>query len=116
MWYFGVYQPGSNLKRAPVPGICGLWYGFTDQAIQNVFWAVYTLDQDVQWNTLPVFATNHPELGIPFMDTFLNALPAVIEETRNPDGYPNCKSDLSALTHILFDICIFDVMVNGVRQ
>lgn len=82
LWYFGVYQAGSALGRAPVPGLFGLWYGHHDLPRQGFFWAVYTLDQNVQKHILPVVCVNHPELALPFMDTFLNALPVTIEETR----------------------------------
>ena len=81
-WYFGLYQAGSALGRAPVPGLFGLWYGHHDLPTQGFFWAVYTLDQNVQKHTLPVFCVNHPELAVPFMDTFLNALPVTKKETR----------------------------------
>ena len=37
---------------------------------------------------MPVFAVNHPELGVPFMDTFLNALPQTIRDTRKQFGLP----------------------------
>lgn len=82
LWYFGLYQAGSSLKRAPVPGLHGLWYGYQDLPVQGFFWAMYTMDQNVQIPVMPVFAVNHPELALPFMDTFLNALPKTIEETK----------------------------------
>jgi hypothetical protein len=82
LWYFGLYQAGSALGRAPVPGLFGLWYGHQDLPRQGFFWAVYTLDQNCQIHTLPVFCVNHPELAVPFMDTFLEALPITLEQTR----------------------------------
>lgn len=82
LWYFGLYEAGSSFSRAPIPGLCGLWYGFEDNPIQHFFWAVYTLDQNIQIHTLPVFCVNHPELAIPFLDTFLNALPITKRQTR----------------------------------
>ena len=94
LWYFGVYQAGSSLGRAPVPGLCGLWYGYHDLPVQGVFWAVYTLDQNVQIQTLPVFAVNHPELAQPFMDTFLTALPCTIKETEALFQLPGARYPL----------------------
>ncbi|MCG2659558.1 MAG: hypothetical protein L6437_04860, partial [Kiritimatiellae bacterium] len=88
LWYMGLYQAGSSLGRAPVPGLCGLWYGYHDQPVQGFFWAVYTMDQDIQIASMPVFATNHPDLAHPFMDTFLNALPITIAETRRQFNLP----------------------------
>ncbi|MBU4285259.1 MAG: hypothetical protein KKD76_00005, partial [Verrucomicrobia bacterium] len=94
LWYFGVYQAGSSLGRAPVPGLCGLWYGYHDLPVQGFFWAVYTLDQNVQLQTFPVFAVNHPELALPFMDTFLNALPRTIKETKALFQLPGARYPL----------------------
>lgn len=88
LWYFGLYQAGSALKRAPVPGLCGLWYGHQDLPRQGLFNAVYTMDQNVQIHTLPVFCVNHPELALPFMDTFLNALPETVSETKKMFDLP----------------------------
>ena len=82
LWYFGLYQAASALGRAPVPGLCGLWHGHQDMPKQGFFWAVYTLDQNCQIHTLPVFCVNHPELATPFMDTFLDALPLTKKQTR----------------------------------
>lgn len=82
LWYFGLYQAGSSLRKAPIPGLMGLWYGYHDLPVQGFFWAVYTMDQNIQITSMPVFAVNHPELSLPFMDTFLNALPKTIEDTK----------------------------------
>ena len=88
LWYFGLYQAASALGRAPVPGLFGLWHGHQDLPRQGFFWAVYTLDQNAQIHTLPVFAVNHPELALPFMDTFNNALPRTMAETRERFDLP----------------------------
>ena len=82
LWYFGLYQVGSALGHTPIPGLMGLWHGHHDQNRQCCFWAAYTLDQNVQNHTLPVFCVNHPELAVPFMDTFLNGQKRTMKETR----------------------------------
>ena len=91
LWYFGLYEMGCSFGRAPVPGIFGLWYGHHDMPVQGFFWAVYTLNKNIQSHTLPVFCVNHPEMAVPFMDTFLNALPRTIEETKARFGLPGAR-------------------------
>ena len=60
------------------PGFLVLWYGYQDAHTQGFFWAAYTLNQNIELHTFPVYSVNHPELALPFMDTFLNALPGRI--------------------------------------
>ncbi|MBU4285522.1 MAG: hypothetical protein KKD76_01330 [Verrucomicrobia bacterium] len=81
-WYFSLYETGSLLRKAPVPGLYGLWYGHTDSARVGLPAAWYTHDQNVQIPIMPVFVTNHPELVEPFMDTYLNVLPELQRHTR----------------------------------
>ena len=89
LWYFNLYETACIARKAPVPGLSGLWYGHADEPIQGLFWAIYTLNQNVQMPYLPVFAVNHPELALPFLDTFLNCLPRFIKDTASRyDGLP----------------------------
>ena len=81
-WYFSLYETGSLHRRAPVPGLYGLWYGHTDEPLGGLTSAHYTHDQNIQIPVMPVFAVNHPELAEPFMDTYLNILPELLRQTR----------------------------------
>ena len=81
-WYFSLYETGSLHRRAPVPGLYGLWYGHTDDPQGGLTSAHYTHNQNVQIPVMPVFAVNHPELAEPFMDTYLNVLPELLRQTR----------------------------------
>ena len=80
-WYFSLYETASLLRKAPVPGIDGLWTGHTDAARQGVH-AGYCHDQNAQIPIFPVFAVNHPELAEPFLDTYLSCLARCVRETR----------------------------------
>ncbi|MBI4025150.1 MAG: hypothetical protein HY360_09225 [Verrucomicrobia bacterium] len=80
-WYFSLYETGSLLRHAPVPGLFGLWFGFTDAARPGLGPA-YTQDQNVQIPMMPVFAANHPELAQPFIETYWNCKDRCRRHTR----------------------------------
>ena len=82
LWYLSLYETGSLLRKAPVPGLYGLWYGATDSARQGLEAAWYTTDQNMQMPALSSLMANHVELTVPFMETFLNIMPEMKKHTR----------------------------------
>jgi hypothetical protein len=76
IWRFSLYSLASSYRSVPVPALCGLWFGPTDDHVQILPWrGVYTNDQNSQIVPMPLFASNHPELVENFLDTFLAMLP-----------------------------------------
>jgi hypothetical protein len=86
-WYASLYAGASTLRRAPAPGLCGLWYGPGWGASQDLPWlGMYTHDYNMQLSAAPWPTLGVPQLSRPYIDTLFNALPAVLDEARRRYG------------------------------
>jgi len=97
LWYASVHALGSSVREAPVPGLCGLWYGPMDTPSQILPWrGTYTNDYNAQVPVTPLFRINHPELSESFLRTLRNQLPQVKKDTRQLYGWPGAMYPLSS--------------------
>ena len=81
-WTFSLYETACLLRRAPVPGLYGLWHGPTKGPQLGISAADYTHDQNIQIPMMPIFALNRVDLVEPFVDTYLELLPKLRAQTR----------------------------------
>ncbi|MFH0797140.1 MAG: hypothetical protein V2A65_08830 [Candidatus Omnitrophota bacterium] len=89
LYYLSMYQAASCYRKAPVPGIMGLWYGPSEGPRQIVPWqGMYHTDLNCQVPVMPLFPSNHPELAEGFYDTWFNILPKAREYTKKVFGLP----------------------------
>ncbi|MFH0797136.1 MAG: glycoside hydrolase N-terminal domain-containing protein [Candidatus Omnitrophota bacterium] len=87
LWYLSLYQLASCYRKAPVPGLLGLWFGPTGEPRQLLPWAgMYVNDLNAQIPPMPVFAANHPEIAEPFYETFLRMIPEARKTARKVYG------------------------------
>jgi len=97
LWYSSVHALGSTMRKAPAPGLCGLWYGPMDTPSQILPWrGTYTNDYNAQVPSAPVFRINHPELSECFFRTLRNQLPQVKKDTRELYDAPGAMYPLSS--------------------
>lgn len=76
LYYLSLYQAASCYRKAPVPGLTGLWYGPNEGAKQMAQWmGAYHTDQNCQGPVMPLFPSNHPDLAKGYYDTWLKMLP-----------------------------------------
>ncbi|MFH0797142.1 MAG: glycoside hydrolase N-terminal domain-containing protein [Candidatus Omnitrophota bacterium] len=87
LYYLSLYQMASCYRKAPVPGLTGLWYGPNESPKQLAQWAGrYHADQNCQGPVFPLFACNHPELAEGYYDTWLKMLPKAREVAKKVFG------------------------------
>lgn len=97
-YYFSLYELGCAFGKAPMPTISGICYGPLNSNVPGVIYPVYSEDQNVQIPLMPAFAVNHPELVIPFADSYLACMDEVKRHTRELFGGPGA--------YIPLDMCI----------
>ena len=92
LYYLSLYQAACCYRKAPVPGLTGLWYGPAESARQIAQWnGVYTNDLNSQIPVMPLFPSNHPELAEGFYDTWLNIIPTARRHTEKVYGLPGAN-------------------------
>jgi len=76
LFYRSLYALGSTYRKAPLPGLTGLWYGPGDTPVQTAPWhGDLHHDLNVQCPFFPVFTLNHAELFEPYLDAYHSFLP-----------------------------------------
>lgn len=83
IWYISLYMQASQYRKAPVPGLQGLFFGPSIGSTQQLAWGGnYTNDQNTEIVPMPFFTLNHPELVEPFYDTFNSMIPQAKRDTK----------------------------------
>ncbi|MDD5705665.1 MAG: glycoside hydrolase N-terminal domain-containing protein [Kiritimatiellae bacterium] len=115
LWYYSLYQLASSYGEAPVPGLCGLWYGPDSSPVQMAPWCgTYTNDQNSEMVPMPLFSSNHPELAESFCETFNRMIPALKRYTRRLTGRDGIMLPLG-LTPLARDPVIPSAFFGGSR-
>ena len=81
-WTFSLYESACAFGKAPMPGLNGLWYGASEGVSPGVGTPGYIHDQNVQIPLMPFFPLNRAEFVTPFADTYLQAMPELLKNTR----------------------------------
>jgi len=87
LYYLSLYQAASCYRKAPVPGLTGLWYGPNESTKQMAYcMGIYHTDQNCEGPAMPLCICNHSELAEGFYDTWLRILPKAREFAKKVYG------------------------------
>ena len=86
-WYQSLYQVAACSRGRDCPGLFGVFFGDKgDWGFRQPWGGNYTIDVNTTTQHLPVFTSNHLELGKSFFDTFHRMLPLLRRETKRYFG------------------------------